>query len=530
MARPMLALMLRALLPVALFAAPLLLAPAVAGPLAEVGDRQMRQDVALLAAAGFIRGPIDAWPLPWAQIDAGLMRARDAAPLPPHLATALARLDRLGAFAARSRTVEARLSATNQVSVARDFGNLARGRGDAQARVELNGDVFSVSLGGGWRSDQPGGSFHLEPSQATVRLGNWALYGGFTEQWFGPGVDGALLFSNSARPLPKVGIKRLNPDPINFPVLRWLGPVSFDIFGGVLNENRDFRNTLVVGTRVGFMPTQGLEIGLNRAQMLCGQGRPCGLRQIASSFLGFGNLDNPAPGQIDAFNNQAGNQLAGFDISYTHNFKGVTAKLYAEAEAEDFDNVLLEQWGRLVGLTVSGAAGSSGASFTTTVEYADTLAVSLFNGTPLEGLTGGETRYPGSFYNNSLYTSGFTYRGRPIGYWTAGDSRNLVWHGAITDTRNRRWYASARSVHLNIIDLGNPPSAIFPRPDGTPGPPISNPVSTSSEKFAILTAGSEMPMQFGDVRVEARWQSDSPSTPGRRDSRLALEVQLRQRF
>lgn len=505
-------------------------APVLAGPFAEVGDRQLRQDVALLAGAGLIRGPVDSWPLPWAQIESGLNRAKDGRNLPPHLAAAVRRLDRLADYAAQGFSSETRLMGTNNVSTARDFGTLARGRADVTTRIEANTDTISVSLGGGYRADQPNPPWHVEPSQVTLRLGNWAFYAGNTEQWFGPGVDGALLFSNSARPTPKVGIKRLNPDPIDFPVLRWLGPVRLDMFASVLNEDRDFKNTITIGTRLGFTPAQGLEIGLNRAQMLCGQGRPCGLRQITSSFIGIGNADNPDPGNQGAFLSQAGNQLAGFDISYTHNFNAIAAKLYFEGEAEDFDNVLLEQWGRLIGLTLSGPIGARGGSFTTTLEYSDTLAVSLFNGTPLESLTGGETRYPGSFYNNSLYTSGFTYRGSPIGHWTAGDSRNLVLHAAVTDTLNRRWYASARRVHLNVIDLGNPPSAIFPRPDGSPGPAISNPVSTSSEKFAIRTAGAELPTSFGDLRIETRWQSDSPSTPGERRPRAAIEVQLRQRL
>ena len=505
-----------------------LAAPAHAGPFADVGDRQLRQDVALLAAAGYITGPVDSWPLPWAQIDAGLARARDGRLLPPHLLAAVNRLDRLADFAAQRVAVDARLAATNNVSVARDFGHLARGRGDAMVRAETNGDILSVGVGIGYRTDQNSGSWHLEPSQVTLRLGNWTLYGGTTEQWFGPGVDGALLYSNSARPFPKIGIKRLNPDPINLPVLRWLGPVRLDLFAGVLNENRDFRNTITVGTRLGFTPTHGLEIGLNRAQMLCGQGRPCGLRQITQSFLGFGNADNATPGDLGAFLSQPGNQIAGFDISYTHQFGQHSAKLYFEGEAEDFDNVLLEQWGRLIGLTIAGPWGGKGASYTATLEYSDTLAASLFNGTPLEGLTGGQTTYPTSFYNNALYTSGFTYRQRPIGHWTDGESKNLVIHAALTDTRNRRWYASARAVHLNRTNLGNPPQVIFLF--GRPPVEVFNRVSRNAEKFAILTAGTELPTRYGDLRLEGRWQSDSPDTLNRRAARAAIEIQLRQRF
>lgn len=511
--------------------------PALAGPLADPGDRQLRQDVQLLSAAGLIEGPVDSWPLPWAQIDAGLNRAKDGRKLDPYLEAAVERLDRLADFAAQRVSLDVRLGATNQVSVARDFGELARGNFDGSGRLEFNGDVVSIALGAGLRAgdDTNQGNrsyYHFEPSQIVVRLGNWALYGGQVQQFWGPGVDGALLWSNSARPMPKVGIKRLNPERIDFPVLRWLGPTQVDFFGGVLDGPRqDFRNVITFGTRLSFMPARGLTIGLNRAQMLCGEGRPCGFSQFWNSFVGVGNSDNPAVGDPDAFFSQAGNQLAGWDISYVQRFGRTTAKFYVEAEAEDFDNIILEQYSRLIGVTLAGPLGSKGAGWTATLEYANTQAASLFNGVPgLEGLTGGETTYPFSMYNNSLYTDGFTQRGRPIGYWTDGDSRNLALHAAITDTRNRRWYGSVRSVDLNFNNLGNPPQAIFPRPGGDPGPPISYRVSANAEKFAILTAGAELPTRLGDIRIEGRWQSDSPNTPDRKAGRAAIEVQFRQRF
>ncbi|MFS2022030.1 capsule assembly Wzi family protein, partial [Massilia sp. CT11-108] len=77
------------------------------------------------------------------------------------------------------------------------------------------------------------------------------LYGGYAETWWGPGEDGTLLFSTSARPFPKVGFKRLSPEPIDLPVLRWLGPIRFDAFAGVLDEEREFSNPGVIGIRIG---------------------------------------------------------------------------------------------------------------------------------------------------------------------------------------------------------------------------------------------------------------------------------------
>src|SRR3546814_2080387 len=105
-------------------------------------------------------------------------------------------------------------------------------------------------------------SWHLDQTYAAYKLGNWAVYGGFVEHWWGPGNSGSLLFSTSARPFPKIGFKRLAAHRIDFPVLRWLGPWRFDMFVGDLGNRRDFDNTKVIAMRFDFAPAPGLEIGL----------------------------------------------------------------------------------------------------------------------------------------------------------------------------------------------------------------------------------------------------------------------------
>jgi hypothetical protein len=500
----------------------LMSAPAVAGPFAEVGNWQLRQDVETLFAAGLIRGPIESWPLAWAQIDEGLNAAKDGRELAPAVKAAVNRLDILSARASETINVELLVAATNEPAVARDFETQARAVFDATGSVEWNTDVVSLKAAVGYRYKDltPGQTqnyVNFDTAQAVVRLGGWALIGGLNEEWFGPGRDGALLWSNSARPMPKIGLKRLNPKPIDFPVLRWLGPVQFEIFGGILNGERDdYQNIGIVGSRLSFVPLRGLTIGLQRSQMLCGEGRPC---KIWESFVGFGNADNSAPGDQQAFLDQPGNQIAGWDISYVQRFGQYSAKLYVEAVAEDFDNVVLEQYMRLIGLSITGPVGTEGASFVAGVEYANTLAQALIDG----------TQYPGSAYNNQLYFDGYTYLNRPIGYWTDGDSTNLAFTGSFTDTRNRRWYGSVRSVNLNMFSIGDPPLTAA-GPDGVPRGEISYRISKNNEKFTILTGGIELPTPYGDVRLEARWQTDSPNTPGVQDQQGAIEVAFRQYF
>jgi len=477
-------------------AATLAPATAIAGPWLEAGDRQVRADVELLKAAGFIRGPVNAWPLPWAQVAAGLEIA-EGQTLPPHIGAAVRRLNILSDRDGQSSRYEINARVTNRPSVVRDFGSTAREDADVSVRAEHELGKLYLSYGVGYRDNQQGEDVHLEPAHAALALGNWALYGGYVETWWGPGHDSALLFSTNARPIPRVGFRRLAPKPIDFPVLEWLGPWSFDIFAGIATEDRnDFSNPAIVGMRLSFEPVPGLEIGLNRGIQMCGENRPCDLDTIGSALIGIFNQDNT--GSLD----EPGNQLAGVDISYTRMFGNVAVRAYTEWEAEDEDNVLIDQFARLAGVTLSGPIGESGASWTFLGEWSDTLAIKFL----------GDTRYPGSFYNNFIYTDGFTYRDRSFGHSLDGDSELWTAGLSVTDPGNRRFYGTYRRVDINKTTTAR------------------NRISQNRETFDAFEAGVEWPTQFGDISLEARLDTDAPNTPGVSDSKAAFELGWRTRF
>jgi hypothetical protein len=469
--------------------------PAAAGPWAEVGDKRLRQDVELLRAAGLIRGPTNSWPLPWAQIARALETA-NTAELPPHVAQAVRRVSALSDRAERGSAYEIRAAATNEASIVRDFGATAREDGDVAVRAEHQFGRLYLSYGVGWRDGQRGNDVHFEPSYAALAVGNWALYGGYVEHWWGPGHQGAMMFSNSSRPFPKIGIKRLEPHAIDFPVLEWLGPWRLDAFVGILDENREFDNPAVAGFRVAFEPAAGLEIGLNRALQLCGRDRPCSFSTWTDSLIGLGDRDNT--GTFD----EPGNQLAGFDISYSRMIGTVSAQAYVEASAEDEDNFLIDKFAWLAGFNLIGQAGSNGASWEFNFEWTDTLANKFLGG----------TQYPNITYQNFIYSDGFTYRRRPIGHWMDGDSRVFSVGGAYTDTANRRWYASLHSVEFNRLGLAR------------------NRISPTPEDVNIARAGVEWPMRIGDVRLEGRVMDDEPNSPGRSPTRAQVELGWRSTF
>ena len=490
--------------------AALLAGSAQAGPWAMPGDARLRADVELLKSFGHIDGPMNAWPLPWAQIDDGIAHARNAGAQPPALEAALKRLEALSDRNSQRSRYEVKLAATTEAALVRGFAETARNPGDATVTASHDLGALSITWGGSWvsggKDDQPAtrsnNSFSYAPSHAALKLGDWALYGGWVDSYWGPGHDGSLLFSTSARAFPKVGIRMMRPKDIDLPVLRWLGPVSFDMFAGILREERDFNNPAVIGIRFAFQPTRYFEIGLNRALQLCGSGRPCDFKTIARALIGVADFDNT--GTLD----EPGNQIAGFDMAYRRPIgkTGHALKLTFETVAEDADNILIEQFARQIGGAVLGPIGTKGASYEAGIEYTDTQAAKF-----LGRLMGGET-WPGSIYNNFIYTDGYTYGRRPIGFSLDGDARIFTLHGAVVDTKNRRWHASARAITLNLHE--------DPRYR----------ISQSRERIGLLTGGVNWPTQIGDMRFEGRIQKNAVNTPESSPLRVQAEVGWTSRF
>lgn len=489
----------------------LLSVPALASPWVGPGDARLRTDVELLRAHGYIVGPIDAWPLPWAQINRGLDAAEADGALPPHLRAAVDRVAALSAHYGQRSTYEARLSATNDAALVRTFDRVARNPGEVSVSAAHDLGALHVQWGGTWQSDgtdrqvatQERNGFSPDPSHAVLTVGgNWAIYGGWFDNWWGAGQDGAMLFSTSARPMPRVGFRRLEPFNIDFPILRWMGPTTFDFFVGVADESRDFDNPAMIGMRLGFQPTPWFEIGLVRGLQLCGSGRPCDWRTIGKALIGFADFDNT--GTLD----EPGNQLAGFDMSYRRPIgkTGQVLKLHFSTVAEDADNILIEQFARQIGAGITGPVGKKGALLDAGFEYVDSQGAKF-----LGRLMGGET-WPGSVYNNFIYTDGWTYGRRPVGLSLDGDARAMTMHWALTDTKNRRWNMAARHIVLNVQEAA----------------PYR--ISRNREEIVQVEGGVNWPTRIGDVKASARVQRNGPNTPGREPTWVQGEISWLTRF
>jgi len=461
---------------------------ALALPWADVSSRQLRQDVDLLKAAGLLSGPVISWPLSWEQLTA--LRRSESGPLPAYVAHAVTRVLARGEAAGDGLHAALNASATNAPALVRDFGDTAREAADVAGAVSIAGKGGFARLGASMRSFQPGSDLQLDGSLLGYALYDWHAYAGYTEQWWGPSNEGTLLISHSARTFPKVGFKRMGTSPFESKWLSWMGPWRAEAFVGVLDEEREASNALVVGMRVELEPLRGWEIGLSRMLQLCGRGRPCGGGVWGRALIGVGDLDNTGTQA------EPGNQLAAIDTKFSLMVRELALSLYAQGMAEDEGSFTIYRFSQLWGATLSGALGSRGAMWTFGLEYADTRARDyLFAG----AIT------PGVAYGHFLYTDGLSYRGRPIAFSLDGDTRLASATLSITDAEHRRFYGAGRFTELNAY--------------GTPAYHISD----NRETIWVGESGMELPIPRGLLRFELRLMVDAPDTP--RSSPIAGQIE-----
>lgn len=474
-------------------------------PWAEQGDKQLRQDVETLKAFALIRGPVDSWPLPWSQIVEGVENA-ESAHVPPYVAAAAARLRANADYAEQDTRYQATAGGTNRPALVRDFGYTAREKADVAVQVTNTLGNLTINYGVGYRYHEVGDDYHFEPTSLVFRAGNWAIYGGYVPKYYGPGNDGALMYSNSARPFPKLGVQRLYPYKPRPKLLRWIGPWRFDFFGGVLDERRqDVKSPLEFGMRFSFEPGKGLEFGLNRSILICGGlgpnphivpgdptgGTQCGVKPVGRALFPFFGGTQP------------GDSLAGLDVAYTRRLGPVAAKIYYEVEGEDKNGTQqFDKVGQIGGATLTLPLGSEGTSAQLLAEYHNTLAHNWFT----------NRIFPGTFYGNVFYYVGKIYRGDALGDSIGGDSELTTLGLSVSDPRNRRYYVSVRHLRANFTGAG------------------SAAISSDPETINIGTLGTEWPTCIGDIRLEGRYMDNDVSTPGRSPKRVEGEISWRTRF
>lgn len=372
---------------------------------ASPGDTELRRDIELLKTYDIIDGPLNTWPISWKQITANI-NLNDDDHLPVHVMRAIdrvkAKIPRKGFYGS------ATLRATNEPKLIRGFSDTARSKADLSAGVGVTEENFEVHVNVNYRDQVTNNHVNFDSSYAAMHLGNWSLYAGAMERWWGPGQENTLLLGTNARPMPSIGLRRNEPKAFKSKWLSWMGPWTWDMFVANMGDDRVIPDALMAGMRLGFEPINNLEVGLSRTLQLCGLNRPCDFNTWTKAIIAVGDLDNTGTA------NEPGNQLASIDLSYSFNIGKKSVKLYAEGTAEDEHVVVPFQYSRLIGAKVTSAIGEAGDMLTFNVELSDSGDVEAwFFG----------RRRPGVMYNHSIYGTGHRYDGRTIGHSLDTDSK-----------------------------------------------------------------------------------------------------------
>ncbi|MBK5912184.1 hypothetical protein CCR85_11860 [Rhodothalassium salexigens] len=493
-----------------------------ASPWIDPGDRLLRRDIELLKAHGIVDGPIATWPLSWKQIQRSLSQAEerlDRPDVPAHVRMAVERVKLQMPQVQDYRSFDTIASAgfTNQQRLVRDFGGGARSDADLRVGIEGMAGRFFLRASAGYRTDNPTGrDWHFDDSVGAVALGNWLFYGGTVNQWYGPGMDSALVLSTNARPSPRLGFQRLDPKAIDLPVLRWLGPLQFTFSASRAEDDRDdFDHPLMFHTRLSIEPVDGFTLGLSRGLQLCGEGRRCSFSTIAKGLGAITPFTDDLDNTGDVFDpDEPGNQIFGIDMAYADTWGDYDYKVYLESAAEDSAGPVMFGAATLtLGGHLSGYWTDRGLSWKLRGEVSETQTNRFFG-------IGKDDRF-GVAYNNFVFTEGYTYRDRYMGPSIGGDGRLFTGELSLVDLDSRFYYLRYRHIVLNGTGV-EPRNALKPPRDRLQ---YANRLSRNPERINSIAAGVTLPpTRYGRLTLEARLFDDKPNTPDRSPIDGAFEL------
>lgn len=406
-----------------------LLLPALAlAELVQPDSVGLRHDLALLNDTGDLRLPINAWPLSAADVKR-LANANVA----PALIPAQQRV--LRAIGTESNGFRLTVGGVDRPYRVRGFGERTREEGELSLGAGFEHGRVSARLRATVAANpEDNKDLRWDGSFAGARFGNWWLGASAAERWWGPGWDGSLALSNSARPVPALVLRRRESKPFETRWLSWLGPWTTQIVWGQLEGGRERPNARLFAWRFAVRPLRSLEFGVTRTAQWCGSGRPCDAGTFVDLLSGI--RDNAT--QNVSREDEPGNQLAGYDLRWSFKAGPVPGAFYLQAMGEDEQNGLPSAFLALLGAE-TWRTFASGASARLYAEYADTACSAITDSEPNFGCA----------YEHSIYTDGYRYRGRPLGHSLDADGR-LVTGGIVWQTAgNELWHVVARNGQVN---------------------------------------------------------------------------------
>lgn len=264
-----------------------------------------------------------------------------------------------------------------------------------------------------------------------MNFGNWQVSFGKQSLWWGPGEEGAMLFTNNAQPLNKMF--RLNRvSPLHLPsFLGYLGDLRMEFFLGQVSGQQFINNSVpqttagivgqygrnlsaqpfLSGGKISTKLTPNLELSVSKTTLYGGPGNPLTPTTLYQSTFG-----------VHVNNRQLGDGRAALDFMYRIPKLRNWLSFYGDAFQED----------EITPLNRPYKAAFQGGLYLVKVPRVPKLDFRV------EGGTTSPINFPtcnGCYYSNGQYLNGYTNNGELMGTWLGraaqGEAiRSNYWLGA----------------------------------------------------------------------------------------------------
>ena len=173
--------------------------------------------------------------------------------------------------------------------------------------------------------------FRLVEATLSYHILGHEISGGKSDAWLGPGMGGAMDWSNNAENIYSFRIDRVEPIRIKY-LSKLLGPVRYDFFYGSLKGHTAPNNDYVHSEMFSFQPTRDFQLGFQRTVVFGGEGHePVTLH----TFLhGFFDTNDTAVGEKTG-RDDPGARFSDFNFSYRLPWVRKSITLYADSETHD---------------------------------------------------------------------------------------------------------------------------------------------------------------------------------------------------
>ena len=173
--------------------------------------------------------------------------------------------------------------------------------------------------------------FRLVEATLSFHVLGHEISGGKSDAWLGPGMGGAMAWSNNAENIYSFRVNRV--EPLYIPLLsRLLGPVRYDFFYGSLKGHTDPNNDYTHSEMFSFQPTKDFQFAFQRTIVFGGAGHePVTLHTFLKGFFSVNDTNSVQKLSRD----DPGARYSDFSFSYRLPFVRNYLTLYADSETHD---------------------------------------------------------------------------------------------------------------------------------------------------------------------------------------------------